>query len=86
MSTKGVATVELYAYLYVDEQGPTRGSCRIRCEAVSEFNCTLDVEELRANMAVGNVSNGYLKGGTLWMYFCNGILEVRAKRFRVSEC
>ena len=86
MSAKGVASVELLAHLYLNDQAPTRRSYRIECGTVSKFQCTVDVSELRINMAAGNISNGYFKGGTLWLYFCDGILQLQGKRFRVSEC
>ena len=76
---------QLQALFYKDEQAPQRQPYQIRCEAVSRFQCTLDSDELKRNMFAGNISNGYLKGNTLWIYFTDGLLEVRALCFRLMK-
>jgi len=83
---KGRSAVRLIVLLYKNEQAPIRDTCQIDCSNVSRFNCTLDALELKDNMAAGNISNGYVKDQTLWLYFSDGILEVHAKRMRISEC
>jgi len=85
VDSKGKSNVLLQALFYKDEQAPHRDRYQIKCEAVSRFNCTLDGEELKSNMFAGNISSGYLKEGALWMYFTDGLLEVRAKRFRLVK-
>jgi hypothetical protein len=83
---RGKATVHITALLHIDEKGGGRGSFRINCEGVSRFNTTLDVAELKDNVFAGNISNGYLKGNTLWIYVTDGLIEVHAKKFRVEPC
>jgi hypothetical protein len=83
---RGKATVHIAALLYVDESGGERGVYRITCEGVSRFNTTLDVAELKDNRRAGNISNGHLKGSTLWIYVTDGLIEVHAKKFRVEAC
>ncbi|CAN7392202.1 hypothetical protein [Acidovorax delafieldii] len=85
VDAKGKSIVQLQALFYKDEQAPQRQPHQIRCEAVSRFQCTLDSDELKRNMFAGNISNGYLKGNTLWIYFTDGLLEVRALRFRLMK-
>jgi len=48
---------------------------------VSIFQCTLDAGELRRNLFAGHIAQAYLKGDTLWVYFTDGLLQVRAQRF-----
>ena len=86
VDSKGESTVQLQALFFKDEQAPHRDKYLIKCEAVTRFYCTLDGEELKSNMFAGNISNGYLKGNTLWVYFTDGLLEVRAQRFRLVKC
>ena len=85
VDAKGKSAVQLQALLYKDEQDPQRQPCQIRCEAVSRFQCTLDGSELKDNMFAGNISSGYLKGNTLWIYFTDGLLQVQAQRFRLVK-
>lgn len=80
------ATVQIAALFHIDEAGGGRGLYRITCEGVSKFNTTLDVAELKDNMFAGNISNGYLKGNTLWIYVTDGLIEVQAKKFRFETC
>ena len=86
IDARGKATVRIAALFHIDEKGGGRGLYRINCEGVSRFNTTLDVAELKDNMFAGNISNGYLKGDTLWIYVTDGLIEVHAKRFRVEPC
>ena len=83
---KGKSVVRLTALFYKDEQAPSRDTYQIKCEGVSRFNCTLDCAELKDNMSAGNVSSGYLKENTLWVYFTDGLLEIHAKKFRFAKC
>jgi hypothetical protein len=83
---KGQSGVLVTALFYKDEQAPSRDTYKIKCEGVSRFNCTLDSEELKKNMFAGNISNGYLKENTLWVYFTDGLLEIHAKKFRLTKC
>lgn len=82
---KGQSLLQMTALLYIDEQARARDRFQIECEAVSRFNCTLDAAELKGNMAAGNISNGYLKDDTLWVYFTDGLLEVNAKKFCIAK-
>lgn len=83
---KGKSGVLVTALFYRDEQAPSRDTYQIKCESVSRFNCTLDSEELKTNMFAGNISSGYLKENTLWVYFTDGVLEIHAKKFRLIKC
>ena len=82
---KGKSFVEVTALFYKNEQAPSRDTYQIKCEGVSRFNCTLDSEELKSNMFAGNISNGYLKENVLWVYFTDGLLEIHAKKFRLTK-
>jgi hypothetical protein len=81
VDAEGRSAVVLKALLYSDAQAPQRYSHEIRCEAVSIFQCTLDAGELRRNLFAGHIAQAYLKGDTLWVYFTDGLLQVRAQRF-----
>ena len=83
---KGKSVVQLTALFYKNEQAPSRDKYQIKCEGVSRFNCTLDCAELKINMFAGNVSSGYLKENTLWVYFTDGLLEIHAKKIRLAKC
>jgi len=74
---KGKSIVLLSALFYKDEQAPKREAYQIKCEGVSRFNCTLDASELKNNMFAGNISSAYLKESTLWVYFTDGLLEIK---------
>ena len=71
---------------YENDQSPKRGEYKILCVDVTKHNLCLDVVELKDNIFAGNISNGYLKGNTLWLYFTDGILEVIAKNFEATKC
>ena len=83
---KGKAVVQFTALFYRDEQAPSRHTYQIKCESVSSYTCTLDCAELKDNMFAGNISSGYLKDNTLWVYFTDGLLEIHAKKFRLIKC
>jgi hypothetical protein len=83
VDSKGGSNVQLQVLLYRDSEAPQRMPLRISCQGVSHFQCALDVAELKRNAFAGNISNAYLKANTLWVYFTDGVLEVRAQRFRI---
>jgi hypothetical protein len=83
---KGDSTVQIKALLYDDEQATVRNAFQIKCENVLYFNTTLNVAELKNNQFAGNISNGYLKDCELWIYLTDGMLQVRAKKFRLVKC
>ena len=85
IDAKGKSAVSLSALLYKDDQAPERDSYQIKCEGVSKFTCTLDAAEFKSNMSAGNIANAYLKENTLWVYFTDGLLEIHAKKFRLSK-
>lgn len=86
IDNKGKSTLRMTALFYKDEDAPLRARYEIKCEGVLRFNSTLDSAELKNNMLAGNISNGYLKDNSLWVYFADGVLEVHAKRFRLARC
>lgn len=65
---------------------PRGEACQIKCDGVLRFNSTLDATELKNNMRAGNISDGYLKGNTLWVYFTDGLIEIHSKKFRLAKC
>jgi len=83
---KGKSFLKISALFYLNEDAPSRDAYQIKCESVSRFNCTLDTTELKNNMFAGNISNGYLKDGALWIYITDGLLEVHAKKFSLTKC
>lgn len=78
-------SITLNLSLYSDGQARQRSPYRLRCERVKRFNCTLDLEELRKNLSFGHIANGYLKQGSLWLYFSDGLLEICAAKFELSK-
>ena len=86
IDNKGKSVLRMTALFYKDEHAPLRDRYEIKCEGVLRFNSTLDTTELKNNMFAGNISNGYLKDNSLWVYFTDGVLEVHAKRFRLAKC
>ncbi len=85
MSKKGKSSVELNVLLYGHEHARERSICHIKCDDVTRFNSTLDARELNDNLRAGNISNGYLKGDTIWVYFVDGLIEIHANRFRLIQ-
>lgn len=83
---EGKSGVQVTALFYRDEKATSRDTYQIRCKGISRFNCTLDFDELTRNMFAGNISGGYLKENTLWLYFTDGLLEIHAKQFRLTKC
>ncbi|MCZ8295079.1 MAG: hypothetical protein O9312_16340 [Hylemonella sp.] len=86
IDAKGKTSVTLSAAFYRDEQARSRDNYEISCNDVSSFTSTLDSAELRENNRAGNISQGYMKEKTLWVYFADGILKVSARRFRLVKC
>lgn len=84
IDAQGRSTVKITPLLYRDERATSRDLYEITCEGVLRFNGALDAGELRDNMFAGHISNGYLKGNTLWIYFTDGVLEVHAQRFDLA--
>lgn len=68
IDSKGKSSLEIGALFYKDEDAQNRNAYIIRCNGVSRFNTTLDSAELKLNAAAGNISSGYLKENTLWIY------------------
>ena len=84
--TQGAAVAHISVLLYAGALTAIRHAYQIECQHVLRFESTLDVAELRNNAFAGNISNGYLKGNTLWVYLADGVLQVEAKKFRVTKC
>ncbi len=80
---KGKSKLIVVANFYESEQSSKRSRYKLSCLDISKYNLSLDAVELKDNMFAGNISNGYLKNSTLWLYFTDGILEVSAKTFDV---
>ena len=86
INKKGKSTLVIEAAFYKDAQAPSRDNYKIICDSVLKHNIVLSSKELAENMFAGNISNGYLKNNTLWVYFIDGVLEVTASKFRLSLC
>ena len=84
VDAQGLSTAVLKALLYADGQAAQRQAHTIRCDGVSRFQCSVDADELRKNLFAGHIAQGYLKDSALWIYFTDGLLEVRAHRFSVA--
>lgn len=82
----GVAEVKMLAYFYSDEDAHERDKYTINCYGVTKHNLILDSKELKDNVSAGNISNGYLKEKSLWVYFTDGVLVVVASKFEVTKC
>jgi len=83
---KGQSKLVVIADFYSNEDSKKRSKYKISCEGVVKCNLSLDAVELRDNMFAGNISNGYLKTKTFWLYFTDGVLEVTAQDFDVVQC
>jgi hypothetical protein len=79
---KGKSQVVISALLYRDEHARVRDSYRIVCSGVLRYSGQVDAVELKANMSAGNISNGYVKEKTLWIYLADRMLEVEAGKFQ----
>lgn len=85
IGNKGRSVVQITALFYKDEQAPSRDVYQIKCEDVLRFNSMLDVTGLKDNLFAGNISNGYMKDNTLWIYFTDGLLEIHASEFHITS-
>jgi hypothetical protein len=83
---KGKSKLIVIANFYENEQSSERSRYKVTCKDLIKSNLNLDMVELKDNMFAGNISNGYLKNSTLWLYFTDGTLEVKAKKFIVTKC
>jgi len=86
VDAKGTSITIISGLFYRTEQAKERTAYAVTCEEVSRYTCTLSIKELKDNAFAGNVSNGYLKGKTLWLYLTDGLIEIHAKKFHLSEC
>lgn len=82
---KGKSKLIVIANFYENEQSSERIRYKVTCKNVVKCNLNLDVVELKDNIFAGNISNGYLKSSALWIYFTDGVLEVKAKNFVVTH-
>ena len=85
INAKGACTVRLFANVYPSEQSQARTPVQLTCKGVARFASTVDVAELKSNQRAGNISNGYVKGKTLWLYLTDGSIEVHARSFSLVE-
>jgi len=81
----GKSKLVLTAELYDDGESAKRNRYKLSCKGVVRSNLALDFIELKDNMFAGNISNGYLKNNTLWLYFSDGMLEVTANKFKINK-
>ena len=86
ISEEGKSKLVLNAYLYESSKASERTKYRLICSGIRRINFGIDAIELKNNAFAGNMSNGYLKKNTLWLYFSDGVLEVVAKKFNVEPC
>lgn len=85
MNNKGNSLVKITALFYKNNQERDRQLYQIICESVSRFNTSIDSLELKNNLCAGNISNGYLKKNILRLYLLDGMIEVYAKKFCLSD-
>ena len=83
---KGKSSLRITALFYKNEKAKNREAYEIECIGVLRFCGLLDTTELKNNMFAGNISNGYLKGKVLWVYFTDGVLEIHARSFKFTKC
>lgn len=86
IDANGASTVQITGNFYPTENAKVRTAYAVTCEEVSRHTCMLNVNELKKNVRAGNVSSGYLKDKTLWLYLTDGLIEVHAKKFHISDC
>ncbi len=84
IDAKGKSTATVFASFYTDSETRARSECLILCEGVTRFSTSVDAEELKNNLFAGTISNGYVKANTLWVYVTDGVIEIHAKKFRLS--
>lgn len=86
IDAKGTSNAQITGLFYPTGEAKERTAYAVTCEKVSRYTCTLNLKELKDNAFAGNVSNGYLKDKTLWLYLTDGLIEIHAKKFRLTEC
>ena len=77
----GIASRVLSLSLYENNNCPERVTYEIYCLGVGDINMRLSTQDLKQNLFAGNISNGYLKERTLWIYLTDGIIEIPAENF-----
>jgi len=85
ISKQGKSSLAIEASFYKTEQATSRDNYKITCESVINHNVILNSKRLTENKFAGNISNGYLKENTLWVYFSDGVLEVTANKFKITR-
>lgn len=84
MDATGAPSVKLSVSLYDGEQAPKREQFVVLCTGVSRFATSIDVAELKNNASAGNVGNGRIEGGLLFLELSGGSIEIEAKEFKAD--
>jgi hypothetical protein len=86
VDSHGQASVTVSVAIYESEQAPTRKLVSVSCIDVSRFQTTLDVRELKDNARAGNIEDGHLRKGKLYLSLTGGSIEIDAKEFTADAC
>ncbi len=82
----GKTTVVIVVDLYKSQDSSKRKRYAIYCEAVEKFSQNIDFKELTSHSNAGNISNGHLIKNNLWLYLCEGFIDVTAKKYKIKKC
>ena len=85
MDEHGNSDFIIRAHLYKNADSTQRQAITITCPNIEACQVSLNIKELKDNLFAGNISNGYLKGNKLWVYFTDGIFEITGEHFEVNE-
>jgi len=80
-----ITTLKIEAAFYAHDLASERSEYTLSCQDVTKFNHIVDFNEINDNSSAGSISNGYLKGNTLWLYLSDGIIEINAKEFNLKK-
>ncbi|GHA16284.1 hypothetical protein GCM10008090_27610 [Arenicella chitinivorans] len=79
------ASLAIEAEFYSTPESTQRDKFTINCRDVTRFNNVINFLEVKDNYSAGSVSNGYLRGNTLWLYLLDGVIEIHADQISVSR-
>ena len=83
---QGSHNFTLIADIYENINDIERTRYAIKCIDTERIFQNLSSFELQENYSAGNISNGYIKDKTLWLYLCDGIIEIIAKAYELKKC
>ena len=86
MNSKGKAELILIFNLYKDYDSGRTLKVKVKCKKIKSFDINLDMYELKDNIGPGHITNGYIKGNCLWVYFIDGFIKITSDKFVAQKC